>query len=429
MLKKQFSSRLLTNPSSGLDNLYDTVCACTRCGACQQVCPRYQETPLETVSPRGQNQLLRALLERKLKLTDAADALADNALSCTLCGQCTLACAGKVPTAQHVVEVRRALQVRTLPCLLHALLNLRSTSPRFFAFLLHGILWLRRIGLVALLRGCGITRLPFLQWVNYADTILPKRARFFTMSGKQKATSKKKLVYLPSLEAQYFLPQLAETTLQLALHHYDCRVWLHMPCGLFDYLYGDLHQCRHTVKRLISRHQQEQLPPVLTDSIDVFRFLQQMPRLFARYPRWQKKAQQLAERVLFVTDLLPKKLILQKDFPLPVTLLNSTILAQNPDERKNTETILTTLFKQNFINCNQPQPFLPAGGYCFTPQADVKFFGKEAVERLAAAQTKTVVVLSGLAQLEIEAHLRQLYPCAQALHIAEIGEATYARLH
>lgn len=427
MLKRLFSARPSVPLSFRLEDLYDTVCACTRCGGCQQACPRYRQTPLETVSPRGQNQLLRALLEKKWKPAETADSLNTVVLSCTLCGECTLSCAGQVPTAKHVLELRRALRVRTLPFLLRRLLNLRTDSPRLFAFLLHILLWLRRMGAVALLRSCKITRLPFLQWVNYADDILPRRARVFT-PGKQNSSSKKQLVYLPSLEANCFLPELAATTVQLASHHYSCRVWTHTPSGLFDYLYGDLRKCRRTVKRLILRHQREKCPPVLTDSIDVFHFLQQMPGLFVRYPRWQKKAQQLANRALFITDLLPKKTTLKKEFSAPVALVSSEILAQNPDERKNTETILTTLFKKNFIHCKQ-QPFLPAGGYCFTPKADIAFFGKEAVKHLADEQTKTAVTLSGLAQLELEARLRQLYPCAHAVHIAEIGEATYARLH
>ena len=73
--------RLLTR--LGERSVYDAASQCTRCGFCEQACPTYTATGREAYSSRGRNQLVCALIEKRLaKPGAAADALG----TCLLCG-------------------------------------------------------------------------------------------------------------------------------------------------------------------------------------------------------------------------------------------------------------------------------------------------------------------------------------------------------
>ncbi|HEY4723259.1 MAG TPA: (Fe-S)-binding protein, partial [Anaerolineae bacterium] len=49
---------------------YESLMDCIRCGRCLPVCPTYQQTTLETQSPRGRLSLMRAVEDGKLDLAD-----------------------------------------------------------------------------------------------------------------------------------------------------------------------------------------------------------------------------------------------------------------------------------------------------------------------------------------------------------------------
>src|SRR5437762_4790694 len=96
--------RLITD--LGERSTYDAASQCSRCGYCEQACPTYVATGRESQSARGRNQLVRLMLEGKLK----DPAAAEEALStCLLCGACASACYAHVPTADIVLEGRRML--------------------------------------------------------------------------------------------------------------------------------------------------------------------------------------------------------------------------------------------------------------------------------------------------------------------------------
>ena len=96
----------------GPRTLYNSAAYCTRCGSCMQACPLYQLTAQETYSPRGRNQLLRLALEQKINPNAQDPVLLELLQTCTLCGRCTQVCPGRVPTAEHVLEMRRALNLQ-----------------------------------------------------------------------------------------------------------------------------------------------------------------------------------------------------------------------------------------------------------------------------------------------------------------------------
>ena len=202
----------------GERTVYDSIAFCNRCGCCSQSCPSYRLTGEEAFSARGRNQLARLILEEKISLKQNPALVYQAVSSCMFCGQCTAACAGKIPTAEHMLELRRALDLKLLPGLLQTILTWRETAPnRFRRWVRFANFW-RNLGLVKTARFLQLARLPFLRWVNHADDILPKRITPFEKQLKKSgfsAPEQPEVIYLPSLEADYLNPQIGTDSFKL----------------------------------------------------------------------------------------------------------------------------------------------------------------------------------------------------------------------
>jgi len=97
----------LTLPSNLAAVAADLI-ACNKCALCQEVCPAFAATTLETDGARGRNQLIRLLAAGELEPA-AHDELRKRLATCLLCGACTAACPSGVTTDKVVVTAREAL--------------------------------------------------------------------------------------------------------------------------------------------------------------------------------------------------------------------------------------------------------------------------------------------------------------------------------
>lgn len=399
----------------GPRSVYDSVCFCNRCGICAAVCPAYVADPKESNSPRARNQALRLLLEGKIKPKNNAQELENLVTSCTLCGRCESVCPAQIPTGEHVLELRRRLNLHLLPPTLFRLLRLRETSPKLFYVLVRMGLLLRRTGLLH-----GLSYTADFAWLKHVLEILPARtAAPFKAEDKTRPT----LIYLPSLEAQFLLPSLAQSVYKTACKKHRVCVWNNTACGLFEYVYGDLQRARQRVRALITRHAKtgHGKLPLLTDSIDVYQFLKQAPQLFSGLPTWKEKATRFAQNIKFVTDVLPQKPSPAKQWQKPVLFMPGALLgAQSPAQQAALQ-ILQTLFKKNLVECVYKDACTAPAGYGFIKGPRAREYNLQAVRTVAQHQAKSVVVLSALAEMETNFYLRRFYPAAQAHHIAKLN--------
>lgn len=423
-LRPRRQQRALLTPF-GERSVYNSVAHCTRCGCCQQTCPSYALKKQETFSPRGRNQAIRLVMERKLLPRNNRPLLEEMITTCTLCGRCTQVCAGKIPTAEHVLELRRTLNMRLLPGTLQRLLGWRDTHPKFFNFVLRTGLLLRSAGAVSLWCKTGFAHVFGMDWLRRANELLPRRTpslhKYLAKQNINAQAENADLIYLPSLEAEYFLPELAADVLKAAAQQHCPILWSNVSSGLFEYVYGDLRLSRRTVRRLIERRERAGNLPLLTDSVDVFNFLQKSPQLFAGYTRWQKKAQQLADTLLFVTDILPQRTNAPENIKTPVRLEYSSLFCREGKPFDGANKILRTLFKKNFVECLYTDADTPAFGYGFVRNAPAEKMALNAVRTIAQTQAATVFTLSGLSALELNYYLKRLYPGAKAEHIARLN--------
>lgn len=132
--------------------LYEQTLACVHCGLCLPACPAYENAPRESLAPRGQVFVARALLEGRLQPTAG---VADDLYECLACRGCETVCPAGVRVGA-IVEGTRALltEEQVEPAALRAarrlLLEQVVARPRILAF---------AVGLLRLAERTGLRRL------------------------------------------------------------------------------------------------------------------------------------------------------------------------------------------------------------------------------------------------------------------------------
>ena len=399
--------------------LVQSVDYCTRCNACVQSCPSYLLRQEEAFSPRGRNQIVRLLLERKIKISDNPSLLKDTICACLLCARCTAACAGALPVPDHMLALRRAMHLHLLPKPLMLLLRLGNTCPEIFERLVRTGYFFRRFGRRPIRCLGGLLATGGLAWLKHADDILPQKpSTLKTLFKKQHIALHPKepdIVYLPSFEASYLMAQTALKMWQLLQPKKVYVLW-GQSSGLLEYLYGDKTLAVKQFKRLLLKWEKlgtRKKLPLITDSIELYGFLKHSPVLFATLPGWQKRAQALADHMQFVSHLRFTKTVNAKRCALDA----STVLYPAGEAAVRAQKIFKTHFGKNFVECEYSHYAIAAAGLAFVPQTRAEEMVLENVKDVARRQIQEVYCLSGLAALELNASLRRHYPQAQAKHM------------
>ncbi len=102
--------------SSSFDEMVKIAELCTRCrcGCCKDECPMYAEILEETISPKGRNQIIRAIAAGELKPDDRAMRVA---YSCLLCRRDELTCLAQLKNAEATESFREYLLEMGVPSL------------------------------------------------------------------------------------------------------------------------------------------------------------------------------------------------------------------------------------------------------------------------------------------------------------------------
>ncbi|MBI3553200.1 MAG: (Fe-S)-binding protein [Elusimicrobia bacterium] len=285
--------RLITD--LGDRSTYDAASQCSRCGYCEQACPTYVATGRESQSGRGRNQLVRLMLEGKLSDLGAAE----EALStCLLCGACTTACYAHVPTADIVLEGRRALAEKP-PWLVRVLTWLLVGHRDALSLLLKSSYLLKRAGLSRLAR-------PFLRLAGFdglaeADAHVDETpSRFlFEELGRRKRPAEPRWLYFAPCGPNYLYPRVGLATVSALESTRGPGAFLDNGCcGLLPYNYGEVEDARCLARAVIEKSEKSGAGlPVVADCSSCTAFLKSYPQLFLEEPAWRARAERFAESV------------------------------------------------------------------------------------------------------------------------------------
>lgn len=292
---RQHLGALLT--AQGARSLYDSVCQCNRCGFCAQVCPTFRLTGREEQSGRGRNQLLRMLMNGRLRVSESRREIGALLNDCLMCGACERACFTALRTPLHVWEGVYSLGIKRYPG------------------------WLKNV-FVSLARDRGALRrkMPFYNLLRLARLWVPSAAvppaavfgepRFRLGASEEESVSPDKAacLYFASCSEQYLSPETGDAARRLLrvfagpVHALDAGC-----CGFYAFMAGDIVAARAALAGVIDKYEEAcagRKIPLVCACADCAGFFRQAEQLFSEDEAMRPRAARFASAVREVIDYM-----------------------------------------------------------------------------------------------------------------------------
>ena len=307
---------------------YDALSNCIRCGRCLPVCPTYQQTTLETFSPRGRLNLLRAVEDGKLDLGEPG--VEAHLYHCLDCRACNIVCPVGIPIGELIVEGRAAVErVHRRSWIARFALNVVLTSPRraeLFAAPLRLIqrLQLDRLGMLLLgwipklgsvLRDLvqmapAMTKPLRSQLTHYPTHSAERSAGRGASTGASSQPSNN-----PTRRAGFFLGCVMNVAFANAsrasvelMEHFGCEVVTPMDqacCGAPHDDQGLKDRARAFARRNIAAFERlGELDAVVADCAACSGFLKEYAQLLRDDAAWVERAKRFSAKVRDITEWL-----------------------------------------------------------------------------------------------------------------------------
>jgi len=416
----QSLDRLLTD--LGERSLYDAVSQCSRCGYCEQACPTYVATGEESKSPRGRNQIVRLMIEKKLDDPAAAwEALS----TCLTCGACTTACYAKVPVVDIVLEGRRML--RGEPHWLMKLVSkLMISSPKFFAFLLKLGFILKKTGVSKL--GRPVLRVLGLSVLASMDAHTDE-APIFNLDDlvkKRENPENPAYRYFAACGTKYLFPRVGTATLDVLDELKGKGAYLNNPCcGLLANNYGEIEDARSMAKLNIEHAEKNGGELIVGDDSSCVAHLKTYPQLFLKPEdaEWRERAEKFSKRIKDAieiygdhADKLPKACAegVETTYHDSCRAINGQGIKEQPRQAARRAAGSSFCEMAGADACCGG-----AGAFGFVHEDLSDDLLKKKVGNVAAVQAGVVLACSTSCLIQLARGLRKYYPEAKALHLSE----------
>ena len=289
-----------------LENVRHEIEKCNRCGYCQETCPVYGATGVESSVARGRIALVRDVLEGRLDLSPEME----NALfECLLCRACLPVCAPGVETDRIVAAARAEWRRRygsPVPwqSARSLLLDRDALVTAARASFLPS-----RLGLSRFARSSGLMRL-FPPALRAADELVPDPPRSFLvdrvadMALSPSDAPAARVGYFVSCGMNLVQPDAAVDTIA-SMVALGCDVALldNGCCGLPAYVAGEADTAEAcAVKNLTAIEARGDLDLIVTECASCSSHLRRLPELVP--PELAERAGRAVERVLDYSELL-----------------------------------------------------------------------------------------------------------------------------
>ena len=427
---------------------YESLMDCIRCGRCLPVCPTYQQTTLETFSPRGRLSLMRAVEDGKLDLADPG--VEEHLYHCLDCRACNLVCPAGIPIGELIVEGRSAVEekhprswlIRLV--LTHALISPRRVEWFAWPARLAQRLKLDRLG-VAMFG--WIPRLgPALKdLVQMAPTLpkplwkdLAKPARSLQVVGQKDGRSETSQVSQSQYRVGFFLGCVMNVAFGDAsrasvkvLKQFGCDVVTpqdQMCCGAPQDDQGMKDVARRMAKRNIEAFERlGQLDAIVADCAACSGFLKEYAHVFHADPAWAARADRFASKVRDVTEWLDQ--IMPPDWPAStgatksITYHEPCHLANVQGVRRQPRALLMRLKNKGVNVCELPDATRccgSAGIYNMTHPAMSKELLDRKMADVASTGAEVVVSANPGCLLQLEWGAKRTGSTVKVKHITQV---------
>lgn len=411
----------LLNTDLGEKNIYDSASQCNRCGYCYEQCPSYLVSRQENYSPRGRNQLIKTVVEQRVRVKNDADEIYDCLSTCLVCGACMSACYGRVPTHKIVTEARRPFFKTKIPGYMRCLLNISRKKLAKFSFVLKFTDFIKICGILGVFRKLEIFKLLRLKHPDDIYSPTGKSKSEFSGQSQNIKNKNPKCLYFVSCAANYAYPEIAKATVNILERFIAAVKPLKNPCcGVLSFTYSNLKTARENAKKIISLYEKESADiKIVTDCSSCAYHLKSYPELFLQNDLWHKKALKFADNVRDITEIFPPD-----EFSQSIDLKNKRITYHHSacayhKQGLDAEKIIKKVSGSNFVQMKENT--IPCGGELGFNLINPKSAGKllkRKISAIAAVRSDYVVTSDGFSLAFIEYGLKRYYPLTKAIHIS-----------
>ena len=445
--------------ASGERSVYDSVSLCNRCAQCYSKCPTALVSRDENLSPRGRTQLVRMVMEERLKLDRDGEHLRESFESCLQCWGCVSACSSGVPVPELVLEALRALKRKPGSAFEGFVLGRLSSGRKLLDYPLKAFNLLRKSGLYALLIKIGAFRMAGQAWLGRFDSAgLPVKFKFLDRRLKDSPALLKSVslppacYYFSPCSVNYFYPETGLATLELLYAFVGPVKPLNNGCcGYAAYSKGRLEDARTAARTLIAACEAQGLQgPVVTDCPSCAAFLKNLEQLFADDAAWRDRAAAFGANVRHIAEVVTpekfraklraKKTAVSSSgrppaYPAPfenmrVTFNDSCAACHRLGVSSGPRKLLQIVFGDRYAE--MPEADLCCGGAdgyaLFQPELSARL-GRRKAANAASVQPDVVVATSPFCIAQLSVHLKKYYPQAVAVHYSNFLRDLLAEHH
>ncbi len=265
-----------------IEQHYDEIARCNRCGFCQAACPVFRATGHEAGVARGRLALLRALIEKRI----AWDAeLEEPLFACLLCGACTANCFPALPTADLMMDARSEYLDRVGRSKLHRLLFEHILPyPKRLRLAARAAAFGKKSGLSKVARALGLLRIfgrDFPRAEGIVQRLPDKSLRERVPPGVLEGRGDLRIGYFVGCGTDIMCPEAAEATLRVLCEMGSTvHVLDNCCCGLPPVTYGDRTAAQRLAENNLQLFDRGQFEVIVTDCSSCAAFLKKYPTLF-----------------------------------------------------------------------------------------------------------------------------------------------------
>jgi glycolate oxidase iron-sulfur subunit len=425
---------------------YDALMDCIRCGRCLPACPTYQQTTLETQSPRGRLSLMRAVADGKLDLADAG--LEDHLYHCLDCRSCNTVCPVGIPIGELIVAGRAAVEAKhRRSWIIRFALTQVLSSPRRIQKYTPPVRWAQKLKLdklAGLLLGWIpplkdlfqlAPQLPKPLWNDLNKARLPKSLRSTPARSEVGETSDGarapyRVGYFLGCVMNVVFADASRATVKL-LERFNCEVVTpnnQMCCGAPQDDQGMKDVMRKMAKRNIEAFEQlGDLDAIVADCAACSGFLKEYRHVFHDDPAWAERADRFARRVHDITEwldqIMPADLAVNGTLPQSLTYHEPCHLANVQGVRRQPRALLARLQRKGAAvrELNDPTRCCGSAGiYNLTHPGLSKDLLDRKMEDVAATGAEVVVSANPGCLLQLEWGARRTGSPVKVKHVTQI---------
>jgi glycolate oxidase iron-sulfur subunit len=413
---------------------YDALMDCIRCGRCLPACPTYQQTTLETFSPRGRLSLMRAVEDGKLDLADAG--LEQHLYHCLDCRSCNTVCPVSIPIGELIVEGRAAVEAKhRRPWIIRFALQHMLSSPRRIQKFTPPVRLAQKLRLDKLAK-LLVGWIPALRDLFQLEPQLPKP--LWNDLNKHPSTPLRSAQDAKPHRVGYFLGCVMNVVFADAsrasvklLEHYHCEVVTpsdQMCCGAPQDDQGMKDVMRRMAKKNIEAFERlGELDAIVADCAACSGFLKEYRRVFHDDPAWAERADRFSGKVRDITEwldqIMPQDLAVNGTLPKSLTYHEPCHLANVQDVRRQPRAVLARLRNKgaDVRELNDPTRCCGSAGiYNFTHPGMSKDLLDRKMDDVKATGAEVVVSANPGCLLQLEWGAKRTGLSVEVKHVTQV---------